>query len=240
MRITDQKKPPSAAHGFSLVELIIAMAITITIAGLAFTLLAKSMNVRWRTNAKMDALADAQRALNTMSREIANAGFNLSDNGIVPEDSIIDENGNSTIRIRANLNKFDSSVSSGAQNGIGVAAEDVGEDVKYFLYPTDNTNLLARYDAYGTAGAAPTVLANRLDSLRIHYFAQKVSYSTSGCDITGASSAEVAAGSAKFLVIAVCVGQPAIGTPGSPGYQPSTNVLLVSDVALRNSLLTGY
>lgn len=238
--MNEQKKSQNAERGFSLVELVIAMAITITIAGLAFTLLAKSMNVRTRTNAKMDALADAQRALNTMSREIANSGFNLSDNGIVPEDSITDANGNSTIRVRANLNKFDSSVSSGARTGIGTAAEDVGEDVKYFLYPTENTNLLARFDAYGTAGAAPTALANRLDSLHIHYFAQKVSYGTSGCDITGASSGEVAVSAAKFLVIAVCVGQPAVGTPGSPGYQPPTNVLLVSDVALRNSLLTGY
>jgi len=226
--------------GFSLVELIIAMAITITITGLACTLLARSMNLRWRANQKMEAMADAQRALNIMSREIANAGFNLSDNGLVPEDSVTDENGNSTIRIRSNLNKFDSSVSSAAQNGIGVAAEDVGEDVKYFLHAANNTNLLARYDAYRGAGSTPTVLANRLDSLHIHYFGQKVTYSTSGCDITDVSAGEVAVSAAKFLVIAVCVEEPEVGSPGAPGYQPPTNVLLVSDVALRNSYLSRY
>src|SRR6267143_2195580 len=111
-------------RGFSLLELIIAMSITITIAGLAFSLLAQMMNVRTRSNEKIDALADAQRALNIMSREIANSGFNLSDNGIVAADSITDANGNSTIRIRANLNKFDSSVSSAAQASIGVVGED--------------------------------------------------------------------------------------------------------------------
>lgn len=226
--------------GFSLVEMIIAMTITITITGLACTLLARSMNLRYRANEKMDAMADAQRALNVMSREIANAGFNLSDNGIVPEDSVIDASGNSTIRIRSNLNKFDSSVSSAAQNGIGVAAEDVGEDVKYFLHDANNTNLLARYDAYRGVGATPTVLANRLDSLHIHYFGQKVTYSTSGCDISSASSGEVAVSAAKFVVIAVCVQEPAVGSPGAPGYQPPTNVLLVSAVALRNSYLSGY
>jgi Tfp pilus assembly protein PilW len=227
-------------QGFSLAELIIAMAITITITGLACTLLARSMNLRYRMNEKMDALADAQRALNIMSREIANSGFNLSDNGIVPEDSTTDENGNSTIRIRSNLNKFDTSVSAAAQNGIGVAAEDVGEDVKYFLHAANNTNLLARYDVYRGTGAGPTVLANRLDSLHIHYFSQKITYSTSACDISSASAAEVAVSAAKFVVIAVCVEEPAVGSPGSPGYQPAANVLLVSDVALRNTYLSGF
>lgn len=238
--MNEHAKLNKSEAGFSLMELIIGMTVTIVIAGVACTLLAQSMKVRARSNEKLDALADAQRAINIMSREIANAGFNLSDNGIVAADSTIDVNNNSTIRIRANLNKFDAIVSSAAQNGIGVVDEDVGEDLKYFLYPTSNTNLLARYDAYDGVGGNSTVLANRLDSLRIHYFARKVTYSTSGCDITGPSSAEVDVASAKYVVISVCVNQPAVGNPGSPGYQPSSNVLLVSDVALRNANLNAF
>jgi prepilin-type N-terminal cleavage/methylation domain-containing protein len=226
--------------GFSLMELLIAMVVTLVIAGVACTLLAESMKVRTRSNDKIDALADAQRALNIMSREIANAGFNLDDNGLVAADSITDTNGNSTIRVRANLNKFDSTVSSTAQQSISVTGDDAGEDIKYFLYPASNTNLLARYDRYATASGTSTVLANRLDSLHVHYYGQKVTYSTSGCDITGASASEVAVASAKYIVIAVCVNQPAVGAPNSPGYQPSSNVLLVSDVALRNANLTAY
>lgn len=226
--------------GFSLLELIIAFTITIIVAGAAFNLLAQSMKMRQRTNEKVDAIADAQRALNMMSREIANAGFNLSDNGLVAGDCVTDANGNSTIRVRANLNKFDSSVSSTARNSVSVVDEDAGEDVKYFLFPTESTNLLARFDAYDGVGGTSTVLANRLDSLHVHYFAQKVTYSSTGCDITGASAGEVGAASAQYLVIAACVQQAAVGAPGSPGYQPATNVLLVSDVALRNSNLTGY
>src|SRR5690349_1889785 len=87
--------------GFSLLELIIAMAITVTIMGISSTLLAEALNARNRANETSDTLADVQRALNIMSREIAEAGFNLTDNGIVPGDSITDANGNSTTRIRS-------------------------------------------------------------------------------------------------------------------------------------------
>jgi Tfp pilus assembly protein PilW len=226
--------------GFSLLELIIAMAITIVITAMASTLLAGAMNIRSRGNEEVDALADAQRALNIMSREIGNAGFNLVDNGIVAADSTTDANGNSTIRIRSNLNKFTTSASTAARNGIGTAGEDAGEDIKYFVYPAANTTLLARYDAYSVAGGKSTVLANRLDSMHIHYFAQKVTYSTTGCDISGASSAEVAVASAKYIVLAVCVQLNAKGQPQSPGYQPASKILLVSDVALRNSNLNVY
>lgn len=232
-----QEKPQS---GFSLLELIIAMTITLALAAAGCTLLAQAMRIRTRANDKTDGLADAQRALNIMSREIANAGFNLNDNGIVAADSVTDANGNSTIRIRGNLNKFDTSASSAARNGIGVTDEDAGEDLKYFLYPDDNRRLLARYDLYDGAGGASTVLANRLDGLHIHYFAQNVTYSTADCDITGASAGEVTPDNAKYLVIAVCVQQEAVGTAGSPGYQPATNTLLVSDVTLRNNNLKAY
>ena len=226
--------------GFSLIELIIAMTLTITIMGVASVLLAQALNVRTRTNANNDALADAQRALNIMSREIANAGFNLSGNGIVAGDTGTDANGNSMIRFRANTNKFDSSFSTAARNGIGVVGEDAGEDVKYFIYKASNTNLLARYDEYAQAGGSVTVLANRLDTLHMHYYGQRVTYSTSGCDLTGASASEVSPSAAKYVVIAVCVELDAVGKPGSAGYQPEKSVLLLSDVALRNSNLTVY
>jgi prepilin-type N-terminal cleavage/methylation domain-containing protein len=226
--------------GFSLIELVIAMTVTLVLLGIATTMLARALNIRTRANDNVDALADAERALNIMSREIAQSGFNLTDNGLVAADSITDANGNSAIRIRANLNKFDTSATTEARNGIGVPDEDSGEDVKYFVYPTQNTSLLARYDAYADGGGASTVLANRLDSLHVHYFAQKVTYDTNGCDITGASQGEVTPNLAEYIVIAVCVQQTATGKPGDPGYQPAHNTLLTSDVALRNSNLLNY
>jgi len=230
--------------GFSLIELIIAMTITLTVLAVATTLLAQSLNMRTRSNENVDALADAERALNIMSREISQSGFNLlpNDNGIVPEDSVTDANGNSTIRIRANLNRFDTAATTAAREGIGVSGEDAGEDVKFFVFPAATTTLLARYDPNSPNGAESTVVANRLDRMTIHYFGQRVTYSTDlpNCDITGWNQAPVAPAAAKYVVIAVCVRQRETGAPGSPGYQPAHNLLLTSDVTLRNANLTNY
>src|ERR1051325_11508368 len=73
---------PANQTGFSLIELIIAMTLTLVVMTIATTLLARGLNVWTRSNDNLDALADAQRALNIMSREIAQAGLNFSDNGI--------------------------------------------------------------------------------------------------------------------------------------------------------------
>ena len=79
-----------------------------------------------------------------------------------------------------------------------------------------------------------------MDSLRIHYFASKVTYGTADCDITAPSAAEVSPDSARYVVIALCVRIAAAGVPNTAGYQPASNVLLVSDVTLRNSNLIHY
>jgi type II secretory pathway pseudopilin PulG len=218
--------------GFSLLELLIAMAITIVLLGLGSTVLMSSFNIRHREDQVSDALADAQRALNIMSREIANAGFNLSTNGIVPGDS-----DSSSIRIRSNLNKYDSAALAESQEGV----IDPGEDIKYFVNAAEKTNYLVRYDINNPdKKAQKTVLANRLDSLKIHYFAQQVSYSTSGCDIKDPSSAPVAPEAARYVVIAVCVELQEYGAQNSPGHQPFLPVLLASDVTLRNADLRSY
>jgi prepilin-type N-terminal cleavage/methylation domain-containing protein len=234
--------------GFSLIELLIAMTITLVVLGIATTMLSRAFRVRTRAHDNLDALADAQRALNIMSREISQAGFNLQDNGLVDADSVTDGNGNSTIRIRANLNKFNTANGVDARGGIGVGVaanngEDAGEDIKYYIWPApaNNTTLLARWDQYAAGGGASTVLANRLDSLRIHYFSQKVTYSTANCDITAPSAGEVGSPSqAAYVVIAVCVTLDQVGVAGSPGYQPRRPVLLTSDVSLRNTNLLYY
>lgn len=233
-RLTETK----SEDGFSLIELIIAMTITLVVLSVATTLIAQSLNIRTRSNANIDALADAERALNIMSREISQAGFNLSDNGIVADDSVLDGNGNSTIRVRANLNRFDTDAPDPATRG---TVSEPGEDVKFFIHPTGETTLLARYDQYGPDPKS-TVVANRLDKMRVRYFAQMVTYNTDleNCDIRDWSQAEVLPGAAKYVVISVCVKQQATGAPGSPGYQPAHNLVLTSDIALRNANLENY
>jgi prepilin-type N-terminal cleavage/methylation domain-containing protein len=213
--------------GFSLIELLIAMTITITLLGLTSGFLASCFNVRARENQKTDALADAQRALNIMTREIANTGFGLSNNGIVPADS-----NESAIRVRANLNAFDSQTTS---NSIS----DRNEDVKYSLYSAGGDSYIVRLDI-GTQNQT-TVLANRVDALRIRYYPAKVNYTlTSDCDISTASAEVTQKSDTKYIVISVCVELTARGRPGSPGYQPASRVQLVSDVYLRNADIVNY
>jgi len=226
--MTSSNKNTSA--GFSLLELLIAMVITMALMTAATTLLAQALRVRSRENQKSDALADAQRALNIMSREIANTGFNMTGNGIVVADS-----GSNSLRIRSNLNRYDTSATTASRDGI----VDPYEDIKYFVNLADETKYLVRYDPYGNG---KTVLANRIDGMTIHYFDQKVTYTApaGGSDITGASAAEVTPGNAKYIVIAIAVTLDAVGQPGSPGYQPPYSVLLCSDVTLRNTDLWNY
>ena len=222
----------NTSGGFSLLELLIAMVITMALMTAASSLLANALRIRSRENQKSDALADTQRALNIMSREIANAGFNMTGNGIVAADSSLNE-----IRVRANLNRYDydPSVTDASRENV----QDTGEDITYFINTADNTMYLARHDKYGTGS---TVLANRIDGMNIHYFDQKVTYTAppAGSDITGASATEVNPAGAKYIVIAISVTLDAIGTPGQPGYQPPYSVLLCSDVTLRNSDLWSY
>ncbi|MCA1591322.1 MAG: prepilin-type N-terminal cleavage/methylation domain-containing protein [Acidobacteria bacterium] len=218
----------SSASGFSLLELMIAMAVTLVLASLATSLLAGSMNTRARENRKSDALADAQRAMYVMSREIANSGFGLTNNGLVAVDS-----GLSSIRVRANLNAFEGQTTSNA-------VSDNDEDVKYLLYTGGGDSYILRLDV--NTGAKTTVLANRVDSLRIRYFADKVTYTSGNCDIQIPSgTTEVTQKSdAKYVVIALCVQLPAQGTAGSAGYQPQSQLQLISDVTLRNADLINY
>ena len=240
--------------GFSIIELMVAMTVTLVVMSIAVTLLARSLNIRTRENERSDEVADVQRALNIMSREISNAGFNLNNNGIVAADS-----NSQSIRVRANLNKFDTTglISSQAKAGIGLPGiapgEDAGEDVTYFVNAADRTNYLARWDPLEVSDPTKpemrkTVLANRVDAVHFYYFDTKVTYTQdpANCQITnplnsaGAAQAQVTPDKAKFVVILACVTTPEVGQRGSAGYQPQFQTLLVSDVALRNSRLAKY
>jgi type II secretory pathway pseudopilin PulG len=226
--------------GFSLLEMLIAMSLTIFMLGIAATALATGFRIRQREESVSDAIADAQRGLNIMSREIANAGFNLKTNGIIDDDS-----NSSSIRVRSNLNRFETTASTDSRDNV----MDPGEDLKFFVINNNNTDYLVRHDQYAT-DVKTTVLANRMDQLRIHYFAQKVTYSTptanvglvapEDCDISNPSAAEVSPSAASYIVISMCVRIPAAGVPNTDGYQPASNVLLVTDVTLRNSNLVNY
>ena len=223
----------SRAEGFSLFELLIAMTITLVLLGLASAILASSFKLRTRENQRTEALADSQRGLNLITREIANSGYGLTDNGIVGADS-----GLSSIRVRANLNASERETTSDA-------ATDRDEDIKFLLYTESDSSYIVRLDV--NVAAQEMVLANRVHALTFRYYPDKVHYATALCDITNVVDAsgnpvsEVTQKSdAKYIVISVCVTLPAVGTPGSDGYQPPSRVQLSSDATLRNADLVNY
>ena len=227
------KTKPNSQSGFSLIELVIAMAVTIVIATIASTLVAQSFRLRSREDVRSDAIADAHRALNIVTREIANSGFGLADNGIVPGDT-----SPTAIRFRANLNAYtrdDAGLPVAGSEGV----VDRDEDIKYVMYNDDaaNRHYLVRYDAYigSTVGQreGTTVLANRLDSFSLKYF------DSSGNELDVATTPLLVA-SAWRVRLTVGVILPAEGRPGSPGYQPQTTLNLVSDVVLRNASQITY
>lgn len=221
----DQKL--NSQRGFSLIELMIAMTVTVVIACIASTLVAQSFRIRSREDARSDAIADAHRALNIVSREIANSGFGLIDNGIVPGDT-----GPGSIRFRANLNAYTRDEAGNPVTG-AESVSDRDEDIKYTMYHDEaaDRHYLVRYDAILGAvdqREGTTVLANRLDSFELNF------YDSSGTElnVTLDPNAVISAWRVKLKV---GVRLPAQGAPGSPGFQPETSINLVSYVVLRNA-----
>jgi len=210
--VRDEKKEAEA--GFSLVELMIAMTISLVLMGVATNLLATSFNIRSRENARTDSIADVQRALNIMAREIAigGYGFDQSSNGLVTGDCDA-----SSLRVRSNLNRY----SAGS-----TTVESESEDVKYLIDVRDGLNFLVRFDRFAP-GVQATVLANRIDTLEITYW----SPTNTALNVT-ADPSQVR--NAVGVRITVGVNLAAVGTPSSPGYQPATTMQLSSDVTLRN------
>ena len=216
-------------RGFSLIELLIAMTVTIVIAGIASTLVAQSFRMRSREDSRSDAIADAQRALNIVSREIANSGFGLVDNGLVFGDT-----GATSIRFRANLNAYTYDSDGDPVEGYNEVT-DIDEDIKYSMYHDNDTNrhYLVRYDVTQPGRDGITVLANRLDTFALTYY-----------DMDG-NTVDVTANVANVskvwkIMVEVGVILPAVGSFGSPGYQPERPLNLRSEVVLRNASQITY
>lgn len=196
------------AAGFSLIELLIAMGILLVMMAGASQLLMGSLTTRARESQKSDALSDAQRALNIMSHEIGNSGFGLDYNGLVAADCYP---ANSTdphaaqIRLRANLNNTDATTAQ------------TDEDVT-FVYQGAPNFAIVRYDKNTNTG---TVLANRIDAMQITYIDAAGATSTLATPLAVANAVRVR------IVVQVNL-QAMVG-------QPASQVLLTSEIALRNA-----
>jgi len=147
------RRENKTASGFSIIELLIAMTIMLVVLGLAANLFSKSLSTRQRESSRTDALTAAQAALNVMSREIANSGYGLLDNGVVFADS-----GKENLHFLSNI-----------KNTNGVVA-DPGENITYFFDPS--TESILRYDANENGVNQPqtSVIINRISKVEFQYF----------------------------------------------------------------------
>jgi prepilin-type N-terminal cleavage/methylation domain-containing protein len=135
--------------GFSLIELLVAMTITLILLGVATSLFAGALGTRNRESRKTDALTSARAALSAISREIGNAGYGMTTNGVVTSDS-----GAQKLRFRANINNEDWSTNR------------AGEDVTYFF--DSATQSIVRYDPNATPNTS--VIVNRISNVSFSYF----------------------------------------------------------------------
>lgn len=136
-------------QGFSLIELLIAMTVTLVLMGLVTTLFGSAMGTRARESRKTDALTSARAALGAISREIANSGYGLTNNGLVTTDS-----GTGKIHFRANLYNED------------YATNSAGEDVTYFFDAA--TKSIVRFDPHATP--TTSVIVNRISEVSFYYY----------------------------------------------------------------------
>lgn len=144
--------------GFSLIELIISMVITLMILGVAVTVFARALGTRARETSRTDAITSAEAALNIMSREIGNAGYGLSDNGVV-----IDSDDHK-LHIRANI-----------VNTNGTTTE-AGEDLVFYLDGNGSNRSVVRRD--NNTGEISGII-NRISSVTFAY-QNYASYGTPG------------------------------------------------------------
>ncbi len=232
VRQTRRPGRPSAQSGFSLLELLITILVMLFVMAAASSLIFSAFRVRSREDKRGEALADARRALDAMTHEIASAGYKLPAGQSLPSNGIVSANsGTTSIRFVTN---------TGSSNTAAVS--EAGEDVMYKL-TTDaaGNSFITRYDM--NSGPSSSVIGNRIDNLTIRYYDQVVRYTlnTAACDInTGGTAESTDRTKSTYVVISVCVTLPQIGTAGSEGYQAASTVQMTSDVFLRNTSLTSY
>jgi prepilin-type N-terminal cleavage/methylation domain-containing protein len=134
--------------GFSLVEMLASMAITLIILAVAVATFSGALSTREAENSRTDALTSAQAAINIMTREIANSGYGIQTNGVIVEDCTPQR-----LHIRANISNND------------YTTDDPGEDITFF-YDTQSQSVL-RFDA--NTGITSGVI-NRVSQVEFGYF----------------------------------------------------------------------
>lgn len=195
--------------GFSLVELIISMVISLIVMGGAVAIYTGSLNVRERESGRVDAITAAQAALSVMSREIGNSGYGLENtNGIILADS-----GAKRIRFRANVDNVGQAV-----DAPGTVTAQPGEDVMYLYDSTSQSVVRFDRNTGDTSG-----IINRVSDVDFLY--QDFNFDGTANTPTASPNANTAK-----VIIALSVILPDV-----PNQPPNRVERVTSAVALRNS-----
>jgi type II secretory pathway pseudopilin PulG len=220
---SDKYVAEKCSKGFSLIELLITMTITILVLALAFGLLASSLNQKVHEENQASVLADATLALDRMGEEIVNGGFGLRNNGIVAAES-----GEETIRVRANLNALMKQTTSNS-------VTDRGEDVAFMLVTADDGFVsLVRLDI---ATGVTSILASSIDNRDINNDGDGDGLTFTYFDAAGA---EVAPQNAYRVGITLRLHLPQVSVPGAQGYRPEVTKVLTENIVLRNTRFEMY
>lgn len=199
------RKRGPGQRGYSLIELLTAMSISVLILGVAVAALTQALQMRARGASTTDAITSTQAALNVMSREIGNSGFGLTSNGIVVGDS-----DDRRLHIRANVFNNDGTTTS------------PGEDVTFF-FDTDSKSVV-KYDpnANGTGNGLTYGVVNRVSDVTFGYYDYVGSVRTGPNPNPSADTGRIEITLTVFL-------------PDVQGQPSGRTVTVKSDVTLRNS-----
>lgn len=193
--------------GFSLLELMVSMSITLGTLGLITSLFSAALGTRERESRKTDALSSARASINIMSREIANAGYGLKTNGIVLSDS-----NQNKIRIRANLENMDSTINS------------PGEDIAYFY--DASTSSVVRFDP--NDNPQTSVVINRISTINFKFYDYHGSSSTSTQQVAPTNQ------TGRVRITATVQLEPVQGQPDNQVVTFTSDVTLRNSNYMRN------
>lgn len=196
------------AAGYTLIELLLSLAISLIIFGAAVATFSGALKGRDYQTARTDAIVSAQAAINVMSREIGNAGYGLLNNGIVLADS------NATrLHFRTNVDNSD------------YQTTDPNEDVTFFCESCDaDGGSVVRYDAAGSGSTSGII--NSVSRVQFQYW----DYDEITHAVTGPFNAPTLNTGRVTITLTVVIN----GVQGQP-QGDAANVTVRSDVTLRNS-----
>lgn len=207
MKVLATTKPRSSA-GYSMVELLLCLVLTLIILGAAISAFSGALAGRSFQSARTDAIVSAEAAINVMSREIGNSGFGLLTNGIVLGDST-----GSRLHIRSNVSNND------------YLTDDPNEDVTFFCDGCGaDGGSVVRYDAFG--GGSTSGIINSVSNVQFQYW----DYNEITHAVTGPFNVPTLNTGRVTITLTVVL----TNVHGAPAGATS-NVKVTSDVTLRNS-----